>query len=457
MRGIAPQIKMERIKILNDKTLNAKGKYVLYWMQTSKRVSYNLALYEAIKKANEIKKPLLVIFVLNEDYPFSNRRNFKFLLEGLKDVYEELRKLNIRFIVIRGDIAQTVIQYSQDASILFVDVGYTKFLLDLRKNIIKNVKVPVVAVEDNVVVPVEITSNKEEYGAFTIRKKIEKHLPEFLKEVHMEEIHVPKCNVLRFSFDVRDTEKALRILRFKEIVAPSSKFVGGYKKAKELLKEFINDKLPFYKDKRNDFTDEYTSNLSPYLHFGQISPIEIALEVLSSSATEDNKKAFLEELIIRRELAVNFVYYNHFYNRLEGLQPWAYKTLKDHQYDEKPYRYSLFDFENAKTHDELWNAAQMELVKTGKIHSYLRMYWGKKVIEWSESNEFAFKYLEELNNKYALDGRDPNTYAGIAWCFGKHDRPFKERPIFGKVRYMSATTIRKKFDVEKYIERIKKL
>jgi len=219
----------------------------------------------------------------------------------------------------------------------------------------------------------------------------------------------------------------------------------------------VSNKLSYYKDKRNDFCDVFTSNLSPYLHFGQISPIEVALSVIDSDAPEESKDVFLDELIVRRELSMNFVRYNPRYDRLEGLQSWAYNTIRSHGFDERPYRYSFSTFENAETHDMLWNATQKELVKTGKIHGYLRMYWGKKVIEWSESPEAAFKYLVTLNNKYALDGNDPNTYAGIAWCFGKHDRPFRERPIFGKVRYIGSDSISRKFDVTKYIERINNL
>ncbi|BAL81485.1 deoxyribodipyrimidine photo-lyase [Caldisericum exile] len=448
---------MGRTKILKDLHINSYGKFVLYWMQSSQRVVYNLALYEAINKANEIKKPLVVLFVINENFPYGSRRNFLFMLEGLKEVYEELHKLGIKFVVHVGDPVKHVVDFSKNASILIMDVGYTKLLREWRKNIVESVNIPVLSVEDNVIVPVEIASNKEEYAAYTIRRKIQKQLNDYLKPLNMPQIAFPPLREILFSFDVRNPKDAINRLHFRYNISETCYFKGGYSNAKEILNEFIQNKLPNYFEKKNDFSESFTSNLSPYLHFGQISPIEIALSVLESSVEQHEKEAFLEELIIRRELAFNFVYYNPRYDRLEGLEHWEYETLQRHKFDIRTYRYSFSQLENAETHDPLFNAAMTELVKTGKMHGYLRMYWGKKVIEWSESPDIAFKYLEELNNKYALDGRDPNSYAGIAWCFGKHDRPFKERPIFGKVRYMSEKSIYKKFDVKKYIEKVKNL
>lgn len=448
---------MGRITVLEDIEINPSGKFVLYWMQSSQRVSYNLALYEAISIANELKKPLVVFFVINENFPYASRRHFLFMLEGLKDVYEDLHKRNIKFVIHIGDPVRHVLEFSKSASVLVMDVGYTKVLKEWRKHILEEIKIRVISVEDNVVVPVSIASDKEEYGAYTIRRKIQKHLPEYLVSYNMPEITFPQCREILFSFDVRNPERAVNHLNLNYDVRESSYFKGGYHEALKRLKDFVENKLSQYVEYKNDFTRDFTSNLSPYLHFGQISPIEVALAVIESSAPSYEKQAFLEELIVRRELSFNFVFYNPRYDRLEGLQKWAYETLEKHKLDERPYRYSLSQLENGETHDALFNAAMKELVITGKMHGYLRMYWGKKIIEWSESPEIAFKYLEELNNKYALDGRDPNSYAGIAWCFGKHDRPFKERPIFGKVRYMSDKSICRKFDVGEYIEKVKKL
>lgn len=446
---------MERIKKLNNIALNASGRYVLYLMQSSVRVSYNLTLYEAIKKANELKKPLTVLFVMG-DQPVLTERQLTFLLEGLKEVHDELNKLHIKFVVEKGNAADTVLKYARSASILYLDVGYTKIAQEIEKNILKNASIPVVSVEDNVIVPVSVASNKEEYSARTLRGKISSKIDNFLMPYEMPPINFPRSSGFAF-FDNFNVNTLLSRENVQRDVGKSPFFKGGYSEAKKKLDEFVSNKLSYYKDKRNDFCDVFTSNLSPYLHFGQISPIEVALSVIDSDAPEESKDVFLDELIVRRELSMNFVRYNPRYDRPEGLQSWAYNTIRSHGFDERPYRYSFSTFENAETHDMLWNATQKELVKTGKIHGYLRMYWGKKVIEWSESPEAAFKYLVALNNKYALDGNDPNTYAGIAWCFGKHDRPFRERPIFGKVRYIGSDSISRKFDVTKYIERINNL
>ncbi len=195
--------------------------------------------------------------------------------------------------------------------------------------------------------------------------------------------------------------------------------------------------------------------MSPYLHFGQISPLHIALEVLKTKSP--GKSAYLEELIIRRELAVNFVYYNREYDNLKCLPDWAYNTLMEHRKDKREYIYSLEEFENAETHDPYWNAAQLEMVHSGKMQGYMRMYWGKKILEWAQNPEKAYQIALKLNNRYELDGRDPNGYAGVAWCFGKHDRAWKEREIFGKVRYMNDHGLRRKFKMDSYVDVVNNL
>ncbi len=208
-----------------------------------------------------------------------------------------------------------------------------------------------------------------------------------------------------------------------------------------------------YEELKNDPTKECVSNMSPFLHFGQISPLHIALRV--SETDSPGKDAYLEELIVRRELSVNFVFYNKNYDAFEGLPEWAKKTLKEHEKDPREYVYTLEELENAETHDPYWNAAQREMTLRGKMHGYMRMYWGKKIIEWSRTPENAFKTAVYLNNKYELDGRGPNGFTGVAWCFGKHDRPWKERPIFGKIRYMNANGLKRKFDADGYVAKIR--
>jgi deoxyribodipyrimidine photo-lyase len=219
-----------------------------------------------------------------------------------------------------------------------------------------------------------------------------------------------------------------------------------------LLTEFIKKKLDLYPVKRNDPNQDVTSHMSPYLHFGQISPLYIALRVIDSNSK--GKEAYLEELIVRRELSHNYVFYNNKYDKYVSLPPWAKNTLNFHGRDKREYIYSLKDFEGAKTHDVYWNAAQKEMVLTGKMHGYMRMYWGKKILEWTKSPPEGFKIALYLNNKYELDGRDPNGYAGVAWCFGKHDRAWSERRVFGKIRYMNAAGLKRKFNADKYVCKI---
>jgi len=215
---------------------------------------------------------------------------------------------------------------------------------------------------------------------------------------------------------------------------------------------FLKNKLQRYRELRSDPIKDCLSNMSPYFHFGQISPLYIALKVLETSKA--GKEAYLDELIIRRELSMNFVFYNQDYDSFKGLPDWAKETLRTHSIDRREYTYTLEELENAKTHDPYWNAAQKEMMFKGKMHSYMRMYWGKKIIEWTDTPEDAFRFTLHLNNRFELDGRDPNGFAGVAWCFGKHDRPWKERRIFGKIRYMNANGLRRKFDADKYVEKV---
>jgi deoxyribodipyrimidine photo-lyase len=257
------------------------------------------------------------------------------------------------------------------------------------------------------------------------------------------------------SLELKDITRITSALNIDDSVEKTEHFKGGASEVTKRLENFIEDKLPDYPELRNDPTIDCQSNLSPYLHFGQISPIYTALKILDANASAASKEAFLEELIVRRELAVNYVQYNENYDYFAGLPDWAKRTLWSHKSDPREYLYSLSELENAETHDPYWNAAQNQMRVTGKMHGYMRMYWGKKLIEWSKTPEIAFNTALHLNNKYELDGRDPNGFAGVAWCFGKHDRPWKERLIFGTVRYMNENGLRRKFDADKYIAKMK--
>jgi deoxyribodipyrimidine photo-lyase len=294
---------------------------------------------------------------------------------------------------------------------------------------------PLIQVESDVVVPVEETSPKEEYAAATIRSKIHKKPNHFLVPLKENEPAITSLSMGIDSFDINHAEKAISKLRIDRSVKKVSSFHGGTKEAQKHLEVFLEAKLDRFPELRNDPTLDYLSHMSPYLHFGQISLLFIALKALETKSP--GTEAFLEELIIRRELSMNFVFYNEQYDSYESVPEWAKKTLRAHQKDKRQYLYTFEELERAKTHDPYWNAAQREMVLKGKMHGYMRMYWGKKILEWSKTPGEAFRIALYLNNKYELDGRDPNGFTGVAWCFGKHDRPWGERPIFGNVRYMN--------------------
>ncbi len=433
------------------------GEYLLYWIQASPRTHYNHALEYAIKNANHMQKPLIAYFGLTENFPEATRRHYYFLIEGLKELENSLKNRGIKLIVTKNNPPDGAVELSRNASMVVVDRGY----LNLQKNwyeyAAERIRCPLVQVETNVVVPVETASHKEEYSAATLRKKIKEKLPSFMVPVETIE---PSINSLNLDFetrslDVKDIENVLSSINMDETVKETPYFHGGTTNAIKHLKNFLKNKIDHFGDLRNDPSNDYLSNMSPYLHFGHISPLYMALSV--SETDSPGKEAYLEEMIVRRELAMNFVFYNSKYNTFDSLPEWARKTLTEHQNDKREYNYSLDDLVNTRTHDQYWNAAQIEMMVKGKMHGYMRMYWGKKILEWTEDPKKAYQTALYLNNRYELDGRDPNGFAGIAWCFGKHDRAWKEREIFGKVRYMNANGLRRKFKIDKYVENIDKI
>lgn len=448
---------MDRIEFLIEAGENKKGTYVLYWMQQSQRVEYNHALYYAVQRANELKVPLLVAFVLTS-YPEANERHYYFMLEGIREVEAELRKKNIEFVMKIGNPIDIISDLARNSLVLVSDKGYLKIQKKWRIEIADRVEVPMVEVESDLIVPIQKASNKEEYAAYTIRKKINRLLPDCLVPMNL----LPSCKVSsetsKVSEKLDDIESIIKKLNIKSNVRKTHFFVGGYKEAKRRLESFIDKKLNKYHELKNNPSINYTSTLSPYLHFGQISSLEIALRVKESGKNPDAIASFIEELIVRRELAFNFCYYNENYDSYKGLKAqWIYDTLTAHKEDKRLYVYTRDQFENYESHDEVWNCCQKELVCTGDMHGYMRMYWGKKILEWSRSPEEAFDTAVYLNNKYALDGRDANSFTGIAWCFGKHDRPWFEREIFGKVRYMNDKGLKRKFKVEDYMAKVEAL
>jgi len=442
-------IQKERIKVLNKKGMK-KGAYVLYWMQASQRAEYNHALEYAISKGNELHQPVIVFFGMTDHFPEANERHYTFMLEGLREVKQSLEKRGILMVILHKSPEMGAIQLAKGASLAVVDRGYLKIQKQWRSYAATKMNCPLIQVETDVIVPVEETSPKEEYAAATIRPKIHKKVSHFLVPLKQSVPAVQSLSPDFDSFDISDVDKAISKLHIDRNVQKVSSFQGGTKEARNHLEVFLEGKLVQFPELRNDPTLDYLSHMSPYLHFGQISPLFIALKALETKSP--GTEAFLEELLVRRELSMNFVFYNEKYDSFEAVPEWAKKTLEAHKKDKRQYTYTLEELESAKTHDPYWNAAQKEMVIKGKMHGYMRMYWGKKIIEWSKTPGGAFQNALYLNNKYELDGRDPNGFTGVAWCLGKHDRPWGERPIFGNVRYMNDKGLRRKFDADGYVK-----
>ncbi len=451
-REVCDLIEPERISQLNNCPVRSRGRYVIYWMQAAQRTEYNHALELAIEKANKLKLPVVCVFGLTDNYPEANLRHYTFMLEGLRQTQSQLEDRSIKFVIRHDSPDSAAIKLAKQASMVITDDGYLRIQRKWRNTAAKKIDCPLYEVTTNLIVPVRQASLKEEFSAGTFRPRITAKIGYYLKKLNPLK---PKFNSLRFDFDcfdIGDINKAIVNLKIDHSVKTAEKFKGGTNYAKKLLSEFIEQKLDRFADDRNDPNLDCVSHLSPYLHFGQISPLYVALEVMKTKSP--GKAVFLEELIVRRELSHNFVWFNRDYDSFNALPPWAKRTLNFHKRDKRQYLYSLDDLEQAKTHDPYWNAAQKEMRLTGKMHGYMRMYWGKKIIEWSKNPQQAFKAALHLNNKYELDGRDPNGFTGVAWCFGKHDRAWSERPIFGKIRYMNAAGLKRKFDADAYALKI---
>jgi deoxyribodipyrimidine photo-lyase len=454
----------ERVQLLNDKPENNNAKYVLYWMQMFKRASYNHALNFAVEQANERKLPLVVYEGLKFYYPWASDRFHTYILEGVEEERRAFEKLGIRYVFYlqKDDESpkQIVAKIAKDAALIVTDDFPCFIIPDHNKAIVKRAEIPVYAVDSNGVIPMS-KFEKEEFAARTIRPKIKKLLPDYLEKFREEKIKVTAVNL---QVDCPDTEVNAKNIAglvarcaIDHSVKPSNVYHGGTANGRKRLKHFVDKILSDYDTLRNKPEVDGSSRLSSYLHFGFLSPLEIVEAVRESDAPQESKDAYLEEVIVRRELSYNFTRHNPKYDSLEALPDWVHKTMREHATDKREIVYSLEELENCQTYDELWNASQREMNVSGEIHNYVRMLWGKNVIAWTKSYEEAFAVLEHLNNKYCLDGRNPNAYAGILWCFGKHDRPWMERPVFGKMRYMTTGSTGRKFDSKKYIEWTKSL
>jgi deoxyribodipyrimidine photo-lyase len=451
-------IQTTRIQSLNHLEI-VDGKYVLYWMQQSQRVDCNHALEYAIHEANRLNCGVLVAFGLTDNYPEANLRHYFFMLQGLQEAKTALAARGIQMVVQLGNPPAVALALGKEAGLIVCDRGYLKHQRAWRREVATKAGCRVVQVESDVIVPIEVVSPKTEYAARTIRPKIHRHLDEYLKRLKNARVNMSSLDLQVNGLNMESPKAVLDGLKIdRRVPAVTACLAGGTSKAKALLARFIRYRLKNYDKNSNQPQTDDISYMSPYLHFGQISPLYIALEIMRTKhASQTTKDSYIEELVVRRELAMNFAFYTHDYDKYTCIPGWAKATLDDHRKDRREYIYTRRQLENAETHDLYWNAAMLEMKHTGFMHNYMRMYWGKKILEWSRTPRHAYRTTLALNNKYFLDGRDPNSYAGVAWIYGIHDRAWKERPIFGKTRYMAASGLERKCDIAGYVQKVNAL
>lgn len=469
----------DRARLLNKHSEITDGT-IVYWMSRDQRVHDNWALLYAQHLAKKYHQPLCVIFCLQSSFLGATLRQFDFMLNGLLEVSNELHAYNIPFFIIEETPEKSLTWLNNNTKLgaIVTDFSPLRIGREWRETVAKRFEIPVIEVDAHNIIPAWIASDKQEFAAYTFRPKVHKKLDEFL--VHFpiltgnreqvtgnselrQQLALPtfKKNKLIITSTKKWEQVTVETLlqsmsNLNSDVKPMTWCKPGEKAALLALDTFLEKGLDTYDEKRNDPNQDAQSNLSPYLHFGQLASQTVALAIQSHTKANANTNAFLEELIVRKELSDNFCFYNSKYDSVEGIAAWATKTLQEHASDKREFLYTLQELEEAKTYDELWNASQLEMVKTGKMHGYMRMYWAKKILEWTASPKVAIEYAIYLNDKYELDGRDPNGYVGILWSIGGvHDRAWFERPIFGKIRYMNFNGAKRKFDVKKYIDSIK--
>jgi len=454
--ALASIVADRRVTVRRGGEPRADGRCVAYWMQKAQRALDNPALETAIACGNALGLPVVAYLSVILNYPNAKLRHYHFLQQGLHDVAEGMAKRGVGFVIRRPSDGDTLEKFLDEihAEMVVGDENACREPERWRVALAKKLRVPFFTVDADVVVPSTIFG-KSFLLLHHFRPHLHKQLAEFLVPVKKITVqHEWKNKLSGYSLKKDITEGFDRLDRS---VGPVDTFTGGTKAGLRRLREFCDYQLKNYDEQRNHPEARGTSQMSPYLHNGHLSPITIALAVKDAvgrgKATQDVADKYLDELIGWRELAVLFCKYNPNYDNWECAEPWAKKTLMAHAGDKRPWSYSLKQLERAETHDELWNASQRQMVRDGWMHNYMRMYWAKKILEWSPDAARAFEWAVTLNDKYELDGRDANGYAGIAWAIvGKHDRPWFDRPVFGTVRYMSGESTGKKFDSKRYIE-----
>ena len=442
-----------RLTVLCDGPVG-EGDYVFYWMQASVRTRDNHALEHAVQLANDAGLPLVVGFGIDGNYQEATPRTLRFLVDGLGDVAGGLARRHIGFVVRAGAPLDVARKLARPAAAVVMDRNYLREPRAWRGELAASVDVHTVEVESNVVVPVTVASDKREWAARTIRPKLHQQLERFLTELATTPVDRHDPPALE-SLDANDRNVLLEAARVGNGDRP--RFEGGEHQAYAALRRFIDNGITEYADAGTNVTGGLSSHLSMYLHYGHISPVAIALAVEASGAPSEARQAFLEELIVRRELAHNYVWFEPDYDKFSALPNWARTTLSEHRDDDRDVVYTAAELDAAETHDVYWNAAMVELRETGYLHNRMRMYWGKRILDWTNTPEYAFRIALDLNNRYFLDGRDPNSYANVGWLFGLHDQAFAEREVIGKVRPMTRSGLERKIDADAYVHFVEEM
>jgi len=484
------QFPVERIIRYNNASINTDGEFVLYWMTAFRRAQWNFSLERAAGWAQELRKPLLVLEALRCDYPWASDRLHSFILEGMRDnqsAFKDTAALYFPFVERTKNEGKGLIRELASRSCIIITDEYPSFFLPrMTRAAAKDLAIRMEAVDSNGLLPMGIT-DRVFLTAYSFRRFLQQQIPRFLdqfpKRKPLSNISIPTLEKLpaeiykKWPMASREiinvSPESLRHLPIDHTVKPAETR-GGSGAARTKLIDFLQKKLHRYQSGRNHPDGDATSGLSSYLHFGQISAHEIFSELkeveqwsperLFPKASGQREgwwgmskggEAFLDQLVTWREIGFNMCSKRDDYDQFDSLPDWAQKELATHENDDRQYLYSLEEFESARTHDPLWNAAQRQLLLEGCIHNYLRMLWGKKILEWATSPRKALEIMIEPNNKYALDGRDPNSYTGIFWVLGRYDRPFgPARTVFGKIRYLSSSSTMKKIKLVEYMKRI---
>ena len=478
-----------RIRKNNEKPLREGGRYVLYWMIASRRLQYNFALDRALEHCRMFSKPLVIFEALRVGYSWASDRLHRFVLDGMADNARYCKSHGVLYFPYveptPGAGKGLLAALAENACVVVTDDFPSFFLPRMVASAAKQVTVSLEAVDSNGLLPLRATERVAQ-RAFDFRRYLQKELPKHLAEFpHPDPLgkaNLPgapepsKKTLAKWPMAsgdlLRGENDSLALLPIDHAVRPVA-LQGGQEAARAHGREFFEQRFPLYAEHRNEPELDVASGFSPYLHFGHLSVHEVFAELVKREKWKPERLAvrlngsregwwnmsttaesFLDELITWREVGYNFASHREDFDRYESLPAWVQKTLEEHTKDEREHVYSLEEFETGRTHDALWNAAQRQLLREGRIHNYLRMLWGKKILEWSRTPQEAAKTMIHLNNKYALDGRNPNSYSGIFWVLGRYDRPWgPERPVFGTIRYMSSENTARKVSVKGYLRK----